>query len=186
MISLIANPDNVVDENVLYIILTIDDEVNQKAYQGLYINLIIKKVGTLNQVPTYRLRYNNEPLTFEINKYTYGGPGTFQVTANVYDGPSIASTSFIVSEKFKMGNINIGAGVTSKVQLQSQANSNSRNTYFPKYVEPDPNSQKVQQSGIDYFKTTKVEPVSKITTDEPAININKVQGRGRNVGPGGF
>ncbi len=186
MISLIANPDQIVDESIVYIILTIDDEVNKKAYDGLYINLIIKKVGTINQVPSYRLRYVGEPLTFEINKYTYGTTGTFQVTANIYDGPSFASTSFIVTDKFKMNNVNIGAGVTSKVQLQSQTNSNARNTFHPKYVEPNPNSQKVQQTGIDYFKTNKVEPIPQNTIQEPALNVNKVQGRGRNVGPGGF
>jgi hypothetical protein len=184
MISLIPNPDQISDENIVNIILTIDDEVNKKAYEGIYINLIIKKVGTLNQVPSYRLRYNGEPLIFEINKYTYGGPGTFQVTANIYDGPSFASTTFIVTEKFKMNNVNIGAGVTSKVQLQTQANSNSRNTYFPKYEEPNPNAQKVQQTGVDYFKTTKIEPINQNTIQEPILNTNKVQGKGRNVGPG--
>ena len=46
MISLIASPDQIVDDCVTYITLNFDDELNKKQYQGLYINLIIKKVGT--------------------------------------------------------------------------------------------------------------------------------------------
>ena len=71
MISLIASPEQIIIDNIVYITLTIDDEVNNKFYQGLFINLIVKKVGTENSIPTYRFRYNGEPLVWEINKYTY-------------------------------------------------------------------------------------------------------------------
>jgi hypothetical protein len=178
MISLIASPDQIVDECVTYITLNIDDELNQKQYKGLYINLIIKKVGTTATIPTYQQRYNGEPLIWEINKYTYKLPGTFQVTANVYDGPSFASCSFIVEEQFILRNKNI-------VMNMKQAPPNSRSVNFPKFTEQNVNASKVQVQGIDYFKTNDIAPVSKITTQEPSININKVQGRGRNVGPGG-
>ena len=42
MISLVASPDQIIIDNIVYITLTIDDEVNQHAYQGLFINLIHK------------------------------------------------------------------------------------------------------------------------------------------------
>ncbi len=183
MISLVASPDQIIIDTIVYITLTIDDEVNQKAYQGLYINLTVKKVGTNNNVPSYRIRYNGEPLVWEINKYTYGGPGTFQVTANVYDGPSFANTTFVVVESFKPQDCNIGAGITSKVQLVNNANSNSRSQNFPKYTEVNPNAQKVQQQGIDYMKTSNNLPVSTFTQSNPSINIGRVQTLGRNVNP---
>lgn len=176
MITLIASPDQIVDDCVTYITLNFDDELNQKQYQGLYINLIIKKVGTTTNIPTYQQRYNGEPLTWEINKYTYKMPGTFQVTANVYDGPSFASCTFIVEEQFILRNKNI--------VMNFKQQPNSRSVNFPTYTEQNPNVMKVQVQGVDYFKTNTVTPVSKVTTQEPSINIGKVQGRGRNVGPG--
>lgn len=183
MISLVASPDQIIIDNIVYITLTIDDEVNQKAYQGLFINLIVKKVGTDNSVPTYRFRYNGEPLVWEINKYTYGNVGTFQVTANVYDGPSFANTTFVVKDSFQPSNSNIGAGITSKVQLINNANANARSLNFPKHVESNVNAQRVQQSGIDYLKVSTIVPVSTFTQDVPTINYGKVQNPGRNVNP---
>ena len=183
MISLVASPEQIIIDNIVYVTLTIDDEVNMKAYQGLYINLIVKKVGTNNNVPTYRFRYNGEPLIWEINKYTYGGPGTFQVTANVYDGPSFASTTFIVKESFKPQDCNIGAGITSKVQLVNNANANSRSQNYPKFVETNANAQKVQQQGIDYMKVANSLPISTFTQEIPTINVGKVQTMGKNVNP---
>ena len=179
MISLIASPDQIVDDCVTYITLNIDDEQNNKQYQGLYINLIIKKVGTTTNIPTYQQRYNGEPLTWEINKYTYKLPGTFQVTANIYDGPSFATCSFIVEEQFILRNKNI--------VMNMKQPSNSRSTNFPVHVEQNVNSTRVQLQGVDYFKTNNIEPVSQCTAKEPCVNNNKVQGgRGRNVGPGGI
>lgn len=183
MISLIASPDQITDEHIVYITLTIDDKVSQQTYQGLYINLIIKKVGSNNNVPSYRLRYNGEPLVFEINKYMYGLPGTFQVTANIFDGPSFATAGFVVVEKFSPREGNVGAGVTNKVELIGKANSNARYLNYTKNVEINPNAQKVQQQGIDYFKTNTIAPVSTFTQDEPVLNETKVQRPGKNVGP---
>lgn len=183
MISLISSPDQIPDENVIYVTLTIDDDVSQQYYQGLYINLIVKKVGTNNNVPTYRLRYNGEPLVWEINKYTYGGPGTFQVTANVYDGASFASTSFVVKDKFQARDGNVGAGITSKVQIIGNANSNARYLNYSKNVEVNPNAQKVQQPGVDYFKTNTIAPIPTFTQENTNVNESKVQKPGRNVGP---
>ncbi len=63
---------------------------------------------------------------------------------------------------------------------------NSRSVNFPTHTEQNPNAMKVQVQGVDYFKTNGITPVSKVTTPEPSINVGKVQGRGRNVGPGGI
>lgn len=177
MISLIASPDQIVDEGVVYITLSIDDSLNQKQYQGVYINLTIKKVGTINSIPTYQQRYNGEQLTWEINKYTYKMPGTFQVYANIYDGPTFATTSFVVEEQFILRNKNI------VLNFKQQPN-NSRAVNFPTFTEQNVNVSRVQVQGIDYFKTNTTESVSKVTTQEPSINVNKVQGKGRNVGSG--
>ena len=176
MISLIASPDQIVDDCVTYITLNIDDELNKKQYQGLYINLIIKKVGTTTNIPTYQQRYNGEPLTWEINKYTYKLPGTFQVTANIYDGPSFATCSFIVEEQFILRNKNI--------VMNFKQPSNSRTVNYPTHTEQNVNVTKVQVEGVDYFKTNTVTPVSQFTTEEKCVNVNKVQGGlCRNVGP---
>lgn len=183
MISLVASPDQIIDEEIVYVILTMDDVINQQSYLGLYINLIVKKVGTNNNVPTYRLRYNGEPLTWEINKYTYGSPGTFQVSANIYDGPSFANTNFVVKDKFLARDGNIGAGVTSKVQIMSNANSNARFVNYSKIVEQNPNAQKVQQEGIDYFKNNNICPITTFTKECPSVNETKVQRPGKNVSP---
>jgi hypothetical protein len=183
MISLVASPEQIIIDNIVYVTLTIDDEINQKAYQGIFINLLVKKVGTNNVIPTYRFRYNGEPLVWEINKYTYGDVGTFQVTANVYDGPQIANTTFVVKDSWKPQDSNIGSGITSKVQLLNNANANSRAQNFPKFVEVNPNAQRVQQTGIDYLKPSNVVPVSTFTQENPSINYGKVQGKGKNVNP---
>ena len=183
MISLVASPEQIIIDNIVYITLTIDDEVNNKFYQGLFINLIIKKVGTDSSVPTYRFRYNGEPLVWEINKYTYGSVGTFQVSANVYDGPSFANTTFVVKDTYQPGLSNIGSGITSKVQQINNANANARSLNFPKHVESNVNAQRVQQQGIDYLKSSIVVPVSTFTQDTPTINYGKVQNPGRNVNP---
>jgi hypothetical protein len=176
MISLIASPDQIVDDCVTYITLNFDDELNKKQYQGLYINLIIKKVGTTTNIPTYQQRYNGEPLTWEINKYTYKLPGTFQVTANIYDGPSFATCSFIVEEQFILRNKNI--------VMNFKQPSNSRTVNYPTHTEQNVNVTKVQVEGVDYFKSNTVTPISQFTNEEKCVNVNKVQGGGcKNVGP---
>ena len=183
MISLVASPEQIIIDNIVYVTLTIDDEINQKAYQGIYINLLVKKVGTNNVIPTYRFRYNGEPLIWEINKYTYGDVGTFQVTANVYDGPQIANATFVVKDSWKPQDSNIGSGITSKVQILNNANANSRAQNFPKHIEVNPNAQRVQQTGYDYLKPSNIIPVSTFTQENPSINYGKVQGKGKNVNP---
>jgi hypothetical protein len=175
MISLIASPNQIIDDEIIYITLTIDDELNQKQYEGVYINLIIKKVGTTDNIPTYQQRFNKEPLVWEISKYTYKTYGTFSVSANIYDGPEIARSTFVVVERCNINNRNICNNLNKNIQ-----NLNSRSINFPKHIEPNMNTMKVQISGIDYNKSNIIQPISKIT-ETPSINTTKVQRSGKNV-----
>lgn len=177
MVSLIASPDQITDENIVFITLTIDSN-NTKKYEGLYINLILKKVGSITTIPTYQQRYNGEPLIWEINKYTYKNPGTFQVSAHIFDGQSFATCSFVVVEKCIYARTNVCNNICT-----NKMNPNARSINFPTFVQPSLNSTKVQAQGIDYLKPNNIEPISKFTQALPDINISKVQKPGRNVGP---
>jgi hypothetical protein len=178
MIVLVASPDQITDEDILYITLSIDDKKNQETYKGLYLNLILKKVGTLVTIPTYQQRYNGESLTWEINKYTYNSYGTFNVTANIYNTDDVITTcSFIVEERCRINKTNVCNNVTN---LNKQ-NPNARSINYPTFVQPTLNTNKVQVQGIDYSKSNIIEPVSKFTVQENNINTLKVQKAVNNV-----
>ncbi len=182
MISLIASPDHITDEEIVTVTLTIDDIQNQQKYQGLYLNLIVRKVGSVKSVPTYQQRYNGQPLIWEINKYTYESTGTFQVSANVFDGPSITSCTFIVEEKC----IYLKRNICNNTTNANVQNPNSRSINYPAFVQPSVNVSKVQLPGVDYLKPNNITPVSTFTQENPDINTIKVQRSSKNVNPGRF
>ena len=119
MISFTPNPERVVNGETLKVKLEIDGMINNKTYKGNYFNVVIKKNGgTLGTVTLYPLRFNGNPLEWEINPYSYGSEGTF--TANcIFQGSSsvLTSTTFIVEpDCVKQNNVNLCNNLTTYEQ----------------------------------------------------------------------
>jgi len=99
MISLIATPEKIIEGLTLKVKLEIKGTINLKMYKGTYFNLIIKKNGgTLGSKTLYPLRFNGFPIEWDINPYTYGSSGTFNVGCVIQDSNQnpITTTTFII------------------------------------------------------------------------------------------
>ena len=182
MISLVSNPMEIYQGDSLKIELTIDGKINEQTYYGKYFNLNIKKNGT-NKIETlYPLRYNLEPLIWEINPFIYNSYGTFNVIAIIQDGPQISTCTFIVLEQCTIGKINICNNLSSYNNI-----SNIKNHMYKKNIstgekgEKNELESKVQKPNIIlYEEKIKEELVN------PGVQIllsNKVQKNSMNVNP---
>ena len=99
MISIVSEPEKIINGKTLKIKLDISGKVNFTAYKNMYFNLIIKKNGgTHGNVILYPLKFIGCPLEWEVNPYSYGASdGTFNVLCTLQNSTiSICSTTFIV------------------------------------------------------------------------------------------
>lgn len=98
MISLISEPERIVNGETLKIKLNIEGKVNISTYKNSYFNLTIKKNGgTHGNVILYPNKFIGCPLEWEVNPYSYGSDGTFNVICTLQNSLNqICSTTFIV------------------------------------------------------------------------------------------
>lgn len=99
MISIISEPEKIINGSTLKIKLNINGKANFSTYNNMYFNLIIKKNGgTHGNITLYPLKFSGHPLEWEVNPYSYfESDGTFNVICTLQNSLiSICSTTFIV------------------------------------------------------------------------------------------
>ena len=98
MISIVSEPERIICGETLKIKLNIEGKVNLSTYKNMYFNLTIKKNGgTHGSVILYPLKFIGCSLEWEVNPYTYGSDGTFNVSCTLQNSLNqICSTTFVV------------------------------------------------------------------------------------------
>jgi hypothetical protein len=98
MISLTTNEERIKDGETIDVELNISGAINIREYKGKYFNLIIKKNGEKIYTKTLNpLRFNKNPLIWNINDYSYSSTGTYIISCVIQDtNKQIANTNFIV------------------------------------------------------------------------------------------
>lgn len=98
MISIVSEPERIVNGETLKVKLDIEGKVNLGTYKNMYFNLTIKKNGgTHGSVILYPLKFIGSPLEWEVNSYSYGSDGTFNVICTLQNSlQQICSTTFVV------------------------------------------------------------------------------------------
>lgn len=98
MISIVSEPDRVINGETLKIKLDIEGKVNLATYKNMYFNITIKKNGgTHGSTILYPLKFVGHPLEWEVNPYSYGSDGTFNVSCTLQNSLNqICSTTFVV------------------------------------------------------------------------------------------
>ena len=158
MISLISIPERVIQGETLKVKLDIQGKINIKTYKGVYFNLTIKKNGgNLGNTILYPLRFNGNPIEWEINPYSYMSDGTFNVNCTIQDGTQIVSTTFVVEPDCIIQKINTCNNLTTIEQSKRFKDS---------YI-------KKQEIPIDYTYGCQIEkPKSKIKDTQNIKEIN--------------
>lgn len=135
MISIISEPERIINGETLKVKLTIEGKVNIATYKNMYFNVTIKKNGgTHGSIILYPLKFIGCPLEWEINPNSYGSDGTFNVMCTLQNSLNqICLTTFIVEpdcavEKANscnnitglIHNINIRKGIVRKQEEQPE------------------------------------------------------------------
>lgn len=135
MISIVSEPERVINGVTLKIKLNIEGKVNISTYKNMFFNLTIKKNGgTHGSTILYPLKFIGNSLEWEVNPYSYGSDGTFNVICTLQNNlNSICSTTFIVEPDCAVAkasscnnitgilqNINIRKGIVKKQEEQPE------------------------------------------------------------------
>ena len=147
MISLTAEPEKILEGENLIIKLDIVGKVNKQTYFGKYFKLNIRKNGSEEVEQLYPLRYNLEPLIWEINSNIYGAYGVFYGTYNVTASLQnlqkiIANTNFIVEEQCLIKKTNVCNNITwyeNENKIKTMYSNNNKKEDNQMYI---PNIQK--------------------------------------------
>jgi hypothetical protein len=124
MISLTSLPERIVLGETLKVKLNITGQINIKTYKGTYFNINIKKNGgTLGTTTLYPLKFNGNSLEWEINPYSYGSDGTFNVGCAIQDGPVITTSTFVVEPDCVIKDANTCNNLTTIIQSKEFKNS---------------------------------------------------------------
>jgi hypothetical protein len=136
MISLTSMPERITNGETLIIKFVIQDKINLNTYKGSYFNLTLKKNGgTFGTITLYPLKFNGEPLEWEVNPYSYGSDGTFNVNCTLQNGPLISSTTFVVEPDCLVKNANNCNNITVYQQNKNLKESNVKKQVLePEYV----------------------------------------------------
>ena len=180
MISLKATPDRIIQGETLKLELEITGQLNNKTYYGKYFNIVLKKNGskTNDLSNLYPLRYNYEPLIWEVNPNSYEFHGTYTANLIIQGGPIITSTTFIIYEKCVVGRVDTCNNITSI------ENANNIKSAYIKRREPSGEvvqGSKVQKQGN--ILTSVPLPLIKVLEMPNQINNvgGKIQKSGYNV-----
>lgn len=135
MIAIISEPERIINGETLKVKLNIEGKVNLSTYKNMYFNLTIKKNGgTHGSTILYPIKFIGCPLEWEVNPYSYGSDGTFNVSCTLQNNLNqICSTTFIVEPDCAVSkalscnnitgilhNINIRKGVVKKIEEQPE------------------------------------------------------------------
>lgn len=175
MISIVSEPERIVNGETLKVKLNIEGKVNIGTYKNMYFNLTIKKNGgTHGSVILYPLKFVGSPLEWEINPYSYGSIGTFNVICSLQNSlQQICSTTFVVEPDKEvvnavscnnitnlLANINIRKGIVKKKEdipeyfqsYQVQKSTQIGNSYEINHKEKE--IEKKQTQSIDETNKT--------------------------------
>ncbi len=135
MISIVSEPERVINGETLKIKLDIEGKVNLATYKNMYFNLTVKKNGgTHGSTILYPLKFIGCPLEWEVNPYSYGSDGTFNVICTLQNSLNpICSTTFVVEPDCAVSkasscnnitgilqNINLRKGIVKKQEEQPE------------------------------------------------------------------
>lgn len=121
MISLTSIPSKIKEGETLKIKLDIQGQINLKTYKGVYFNLVLKKNGGtsgLGNTTLYPLKFNGNPLEWEVNHNSYGSYGTFNVSCIIQNSNQITGTTFIVEPDCIIKKANTCNNITSIEQTK--------------------------------------------------------------------
>jgi hypothetical protein len=184
MISLISEPEIIKDGETLKIKLDIQGQINNKMYKGSYFNITLKKNGgTLGSVNLYPLRYNGNPIEWEINPNSYGSYGTFNATCFIQEGPNLTSTTFIVEPDCIIGKVNTCNNLTSIEQANRLKNVTIKKQEYQVDYTGGCSIQKPNQTinQINLNQINKIKNYEISTIENNLVSSVKVQKLGKNV-----
>ncbi len=186
MISILSEPERITNGETLKIKLDIKGKVNMATYKNTYFNLTIKKNGgTLGLVTLYPQKFIGCPLEWEVNPYSYGSDGTFNVTCTLQNSLNpICNTTFVVEPDCIVGkalscnnitsvlrNVELRKGIVKKQVEQPE--------YLKSFQVQKPNQSSIYDIG---YKEEQIEKSSKSNEhNSQLISAVKVQRAYRNV-----
>ena len=177
MISLTSIPERIAFGETLKIKLDIQGKINLNTYKSSYFNLTIRKNSSqLGSITLYPLRFNGNPLEWEVNPNSYGSDGTFSVNCTLQNGPSVSNTTFIVEPDCKVLCANEPKNLTCLIQTANTKHFNvKKQEQVPEYLR----THQVQKPGSTYVCNEIEKEVSKNKKDtsfnEELISTSKVQ-----------
>jgi hypothetical protein len=184
MISLTSEPEIIKDGEILKLKLNIQGQINNKMYKGSYFNITLKKNGgTLGSVNLYPLRYNGNPLEWEVNPNSYGSYGTFNATCFIQEGPNLTSTTFIVEPDCIIGKVNTCNNLTVIEQANKLKNINVKKKEYQVDFTGGCSIQKPGQNfnHININQINKIKVLEDSTVENNLVSTVKVQKIGKNV-----
>ena len=132
MISLTSIPERIKEGETLKVKLNIQGQINLKTYKGTYFNIILKKnEGTLGSTTLYPLRFNGNPIEWEINPNSYGSYGTFNASCVIQDSSPVTSTTFIVEPDCIIKKVNTCNNITAIEQTKRHKDSQIKKQEIP-------------------------------------------------------
>lgn len=174
MISLTSLPERIIFGETLKVKLDINGLINIKTYKGKYFNVILKKNGgTLSPVTLYPLKFNGNSLEWEINPYSYGSDGTFNVNCVLQDGsgPIITTTTFIVEPDCIVKDANTCNNLTTIIQSKEFRDSHIKKQEIP--IDYSAGCS-IQQPGITYNDNILKNQMKKKDVVENTINTENL------------
>lgn len=123
MISIVSEPERIINGETLKIKLDIEGKVNIATYKNMYFNITLKKNGgTHGSTILYPLKFIGGSLEWEVNPYSYGSDGTFNVNCTLQNSLNqICSTTFIVEPncaESKAVSVNNITGILQNINLR--------------------------------------------------------------------
>jgi len=181
MISIVSEPERIINGQTLKVKLNIEGKVNLATYKNMYFNLTIKKNGgTHGSTILYSLKFIGYPLEWEVNPYSYGSDGTFNVICTLQNSLNqICSTTFVIEPNFAVTqasscnnitgiihNINLRKGIVRKQEelpeyiksFQIQNKNQLSNSYEINHKEKEIEKLKLtNEFGSQLISTVKVQ-----------------------------
>ena len=156
MISIISEPERIINGDMTIVKLNIEGKVNYNTYKNMYFNLTIKKNGgNHGHIILYPLKFVGYPLEWEINPYSYDrNEGTYNVICTLQDSTiQICTCTFIIEPDSSVKKAYSSTNITSLFQ-----NINIKKSIVKK-----------QEEKIEYFQSFQVQKPEQII-NAPKIN----------------
>jgi len=174
MISIVSEPERITNGKTLKVKLDIGGKVNLATYKNMYFNLTIKKNGgTHGSVILYPLKFIDSPLEWEVNPYSYGSDGTFNIICTLQNSlQPICSTTFVVEPDCAVAKASSSNNITNILtNINLRKGISKKKEEIPKYFQ----SHQVQNPDLVYncyeinYKEKEIEKKQTLSINE----INK-------------